>query len=532
MPALPADRGPHSFASTLSYLDAQAPELGDLVREVPIPDRARQSVVRFIAALLSSSELFGLARQQPQQVRRALEVLAASPHLAESLIHHPEDLAVLDSQPTCAPEISTQAQVPLEIGVQPASGAEPFAWVLGGGLEIREKMSLLRRHYRSQVLALASADLAGMNSVYVSLRRWSALAARSVSSALWIAAHALDSVSLVASAGAPLAATGVIPPGSLRASPAGLRRRHLSAADPAALSFVVLGLGRLGLNEFDLGSDADLVFVTASPPRDHDSAAGGEPAASDEIAFWTRLAEKTIEVLSSYTRDGSLFPVDTRLRPRGQEGDLVITEDGLLSYLRETAQAWEGLTYLKAWPVAGNMVLGTRMVERVLATILNRFRSHPDLEGDLQQMRRRLEREVAVTPSDPKTAPGGYYDIDFCVSYMRLRHGLDLPFGANILEQIAGLRSAGVIQAEDAQAMSEGAAFLRAVDHAIRLVTGKPAQGLPEHVGEAECVESLVRKWGLLGQPGSERGEESLARRLREVQQQVRYVYRRLVGSE
>ena len=80
--------------------------------------------------------------------------------------------------------------------------------------------------------------------------------------------------------------------------------------------------------------------------------------------------------------------------------------------------------------------------------------------------------------------------------------------------------------------MSEGAAFLRAVDHAIRLVTGKPAQGLPEHVGEAECVESLVRKWGLLGQPGAAGREESLARRLREVQQQVRYVYRRLVGSE
>src|SRR5205823_13354915 len=141
-----------------------------------------------------------------------------------------------------------------------------------------------------------------------------------------------------------------------------------------------------------------LIFVIASSAEDGESERAAEAGAPNGIALATRLAEKTIEVLSSYTRDGSLFPVDTRLRPRGQEGDLVITEDGLLSYLREAAQPWEGLTYLKAWPVAGNMVLGTRMVERVLATIRNRFRSHPALEGDLQQMRRRLEREVAVTP--------------------------------------------------------------------------------------------------------------------------------------
>jgi len=49
---------------------------------------------------------------------------------------------------------------------------------------------------------------------------------------------------------------------------------------------------------------------------------------------------------------------------------------------------------------------------------------------------------------------------------------------------------------------------------------------LPEHVGHAEAVESLVRRWGLV------QGEETLAKRLRETQQEVRYTYRRLVGAE
>jgi hypothetical protein len=64
------------------------------------------------------------------------------------------------------------------------------------------------------------------------------------------------------------------------------------------------------------------------------------------------------------------------------------------------------------------------------------------------------------------------------------------------------------------------------VDHAVRLVTGKAADGLPEHVGHAEAVENLARRWGLL------EGGESLAERLRETQQQVRSIYRRVVGGE
>ncbi len=106
--------------------------------------------------------------------------------------------------------------------------------------------------------------------------------------------------------------------------------------------FVVLGMGRLGLSEFDLASDADLVFVA------------GSEAKREDLEHWTHLAEKTIEVLSSYTREGTIFPVDTRLRPRGQEGELVVTLEGLLSYIAEDAQAWELLTYLKAHPLAGD----------------------------------------------------------------------------------------------------------------------------------------------------------------------------------
>jgi len=163
---------------------------------------------------------------------------------------------------------------------------------------------------------------------------------------------------------------------------------------------------------------------------------------------------------------------------------------------------------------------------RLASSLFDRFAAYPDLEGELHRMRRRLEREKEVPISNTKTAPGGYYDIDFAVAYVRLRHRLAVPAGANMGERLAVLLAAGLISEEDAAALTEGAAFLRSVDHALRLVIGKAASGLPEHVGHMEAVDTLARRWGLV------QSNETLTQRLHAVQQRVRYVYRRLVEAE
>ncbi len=476
---LSPDYGLHSYNSLLAYLDAQAPELAELVRLTAVPERARKGVTRLFSALLTSQEKFRAARLKPEALGRALELVGGSEYLGDLLIHHPEDIETLDFQ-TAAADSADQISL-IEGSPTPA---EPFPWVKQKGLDSSEKTAILRRHYREHVLALGASDLSGMTSIFVRLGRWSSLAARSVASALWISREA------IALAGSP----------------------HAEPESDCAL--VVLGLGRLGLNEFDLASDADLIFVVPSSRR------------SDEMASLIRLAEKTIETLSSYTRDGTLFAVDTRLRPRGQEGELVVTEDSLLDYIAHDAEVWEAPTYLKACPIAGDPSLGRQVAERLVERVCQRFQSHTDLEGELKEMRRRLERERDAQPSDTKTAPGGYYDIDFAISFLRLRHGVHAPLGANTPAQIDALEQARLISSEDASALREGAAFLRSVDHAVRLVTGRPAEQLPERAGLRAAVENLTERWGLV------QSAKVLETRLREVQQQVRYVYRRIVGSE
>jgi [glutamine synthetase] adenylyltransferase / [glutamine synthetase]-adenylyl-L-tyrosine phosphorylase len=475
------DHAPHSYKSLLEYLDAQAPELSAMVREVKLPERTRKNVARLFGALLGHPEGFTYARQQPACVEQALKVGASSDYLTALLVHHPEDISALDCREAAH---ATPNQPEMEMGLERAFTREPFAWVTEGTFDVREKMALLRRNFRATVLELGSADLTELGDIYSRLERWTELAGRSVASALSIGVQVLE---------------GAVQAGSLSLNQA---------------PFVILGLGRLGLSEFDLASDADLMFVApADTPR-------------EEIARWMRLAEKTIEVLSSYTRDGTLFVVDTRLRPRGQEGELVPTHTSLLSYIRESAQVWEALTYLKVCPLAGNEELARKLAEDVVTEVLNRFQNYPDLEGELQMMRHRLEKEKLVPPDNTKTAPGGYYDVDFAVSYLRLRHRVLAPPGANMAIQIEALRSAGALSTADADLLRKGAAFLRTADHAVRLVTGKAAEGLPAHVGHREAVENLARHWGLVP-PGA-----SLAEKLKEAQQEVRYVYRRMIGSD
>lgn len=473
-----------TYESALRFLAAHAPELAACVDRAAVPERARKSAGRFLGGLLSSSLRFELARNHPSELVRALEMIGASNYLAAQLIHHPDDFVELKASlpPPGA------AQIEMELGasdtVAGTGAGEAFAGILESTGGFGAQMALLRDRYRAQTLALASLDLEGGAPVFDSLKDWSRLAANAVASALEIARRAMP----------------------------GDRSRELAPA-----SFAILALGRLGVREFDLASDADLMFTVA---------AGATPG---EIERFTRIAEKVIDALASYTGDGTVFAVDTRLRPLGAEGELVVTEEALLRYASNQAQVWEAMAYLKALPIAGDAALGSRLTAALCGELVARFGGDPALKEQLLQMRRRLERELTSTPSDLKTSPGAYYDVDYTIACLELQHHRIAAAGSNTLERLGALEGVGLLGRADAEVLASGARFLRGLDHAIRLVTGRPSRGIPEHTGDAAMVFDLARRWHLVGEDA---GDGSLPVRLREVQDSLHSVYRRILGSE
>ncbi len=244
---------------------------------------------------------------------------------------------------------------------------------------------------------------------------------------------------------------------------------------------MVVALGRLGMREFDLGSDADLFFVL--PDRDEEA-----------LEFWTRVAEKMIDVIAAYTGEGQIFAVDTRLRPNGREGSLVQTERAFRQYFAGKAEAWEGMAYMKAHAVAGDLEGATAFLNELQEIDWRRYGQSGRSREDLRKMRLRQERELGG--GHPlRAGSGGYYDIDFVLMYLRLKSAgmffrqLNTPRRIDIVEKM------GLLGREDAAFLREAATFYRAVDHGLRLMHGHAVGTLPTAAVEMETLEALVSRW-------------------------------------
>ena len=237
----------------------------------------------------------------------------------------------------------------------------------------------------------------------------------------------------------------------------------------------VFGLGRLGTHEFDIASDADLFFVRA---RQTDSDAARSQA------------EKLMHALAAYTKEGTIFAVDTRLRPRGGEGELVVTPEELEKYLAEEAQPWEALTYTKLRFLGGAEELARQVLPLVQTQIVG-MAAQPRFADAAVEMRSKQEKSNRFARSF-KLARGGFYDIDFLASYLLLKNAEITPENTHL--RLQRLRDAGVLDPGAAEELRKAALLYRTVDHAVRLVTGRARPELPAAEHARQSTESLVAR--------------------------------------
>jgi len=244
---------------------------------------------------------------------------------------------------------------------------------------------------------------------------------------------------------------------------------------------LVIALGRLGMREFDLASDADLVFVL--PDAD-----------TSEQLFWTGVAERMIHAISSYTGQGVIFTVDTRLRPNGREGALVQSASVYKDYFAKRAEAWEGIAYMKSRAITGNIARATEFLHELQDVDWRRYGQSGRSRKELAQMRARLEKEQGVR-NPLKAGRGGYYDIDFALMYLRLK-GAGIFFKVlNTPERIDVIEKMGHLEREDAEFLRDAATFYRAIDHGLRIAAGHAEGSLPAAPEQMRILTELVHRW-------------------------------------
>ena len=431
-------------------VDAQPAETSEsnlgMAAPVPSPHLARYLETR--APLLARA----IAETAPHDNR--LE------YLVEKLIQVPEHLDSLENNPElrcCTLDVFNHSRYFADQLIRYPELLHEIAQACGDrqgrlGFLAPEDMTELRRYFREQMTRIQADSIYHRAPIFKTLKRTSQLA---------------DAIILAAYGIATREALATAPPESAGYQPSGQMR--------------TIALGRLGMREFDLASDADLVFVIP----DHDAR---------ERRFWTTVAERMIHVISAYTGDGVLFTVDTRLRPNGRDGALVQTESNYKDYLAHHAEAWEGIAYMKARTVAGDLDQGAHFLKELQMVDWRRYGQGGRSRTELAQMRGRLEREQGSN-NLLKAGRGGYWDIDFVLMYLRLKGaGMFFPV-LNTPERIDVIEKMGHLEREEAEFLLQAAVFYRAVDHGLRVLNGHAEGRLPTNPVQAAILTDLVSRW-------------------------------------
>jgi glutamate-ammonia-ligase adenylyltransferase len=183
-----------------------------------------------------------------------------------------------------------------------------------------------------------------------------------------------------------------------------------------------------------------------------------------------------------------------RLRPFGEQGELVSTISGLRKYYAATASLWEIQAALKLRPIAGNLKMGDDLLRKI-RPILLLPRSRDQVAGGIENMRRQVISRVdsGHGGTDVKNGWGGLRDIEFLAQGLQLIHAHQCPrlIEGNTLRALDLLHEEGLLRSEDAGHLKEDYLFLRLVEHRLQILDDRQIHRVPV---ETEKIDILAKR--------------------------------------
>ena len=257
------------------------------------------------------------------------------------------------------------------------------------------------------------------------------------------------------------------------------------------VGFVVLGLGKMGGGELSFGSDLDIVFVYGEDGETD----GTRPQGN--LQFFIDLAQQMIAMLEQNTPQGKLYPVDPRLRPEGASGLLALSLESYGRYLETRASTWERMALSRSRVVAGDPVLGEKLLNLFEPFIVGSGFSDEEVATmlDIRKKMERKDRQRSRKVVSIKTDAGGIVDIEFIAQILQLKFAKDNPGlrSANTLEALGKLVEGGFLEVEDAQRLQQAYVFLRTVEKVIRRQDEQARTHLPT---EDRALTAVARAMG------------------------------------
>jgi glutamate-ammonia-ligase adenylyltransferase len=444
---------------------------------VPEPAKALVALDRYIRSLHGGPGYFSTLLENPPTARFLVRLLGESRFFAELLIRHPQTIDSLIGRWT----------------VQHPKEKEPLEKELADRLayceDFESELDVLRIFKNEQILRIGVSHLTG--EINSPTARWliTELAEVCLGTAVRVAVQEM-----------------------------GRKFGHCDFFD--SLPFVILGMGKLGGMEMTYLSDVDVIFIYDEP---------SESCGGFSIHEWfTRLTHRIISILNVPTSEGTVFAIDTRLRPSGQMGPLVSSLSSFREYHRTTSKLWEKQALIKARPVYGPPRLTEEVSAIVRDCVLRTDISAADLR-EIDRLRRRMESELAMEDKhhvDLKTGHGGLVDVEFFVQAKILTHAKNRPevLHPNTLEALASLRAAGLIDEGSFQTMNSGYRFLTNLEDRLRIMEHRSVDRMPL---EGDKLRGLASRLGY-----REGEEELLVRDYHDTTDSIRATYASFFGLD
>ena len=236
----------------------------------------------------------------------------------------------------------------------------------------------------------------------------------------------------------------------------------------------MLAMGKLGGREMTAGSDLDLIIV-----YDYE----GDGAQSDGAKslpgqqYYMRFTQRLIAALSADTAEGSLYSVDMRLRPSGNQGPVATK---LSSFNRLSGEFGLDLGASGSDPRSGGHGSRPAQAARSSATIrevLSRPRDRAQVAAEVRAMRDKIAEDKGSSEIwDLKHVRGGLIDLEFVAQFLQIVGAAEHP---EVLDQntelaLTKLSAAGVLSPGDAEIMVPAARLYHTLTQLIRLCLDKP----------------------------------------------------------
>ncbi len=395
-------------------------------------DESLKKLLELFNSVSGRSGYLQLLADSDETLSNLLRLLSQSPWLAEYVSSHP---MVLD-------ELLDISRVTVVESVEDTSKALKAELAQVEDDDLGEQMDRVRHFQQARTVRIAAADIGGVIPVM------------KVSDALtWLAESVLQ------------VATELV----TRA----MQKRHGEVmhtieGKPVAAKFAVLAYGKLGGIELGYGSDLDIVFLHQAGDSENVMSNGERPLESQ--VYFSRMAQKLVHFLTTATPAGVLYEIDTRLRPNGRSGVLVISLNAFKEYQRNSAWTWEHQALVRTRVVVGDSALSEQFAA-VRSEVLQHSVNLETLQTEVRDMRERMRKELDHSNDqqfDLKQGCGGIADIEFMVQYLVLKHARDhselLEFSDNV-RQIEALTAGGFLESAEASALTEAYLYLRGLYH-------------------------------------------------------------------